>query len=199
MYRAVASNVTRKNQNCNLIFCKRIRHILLWNQDMNISSLVTNMPCLAMRWGALCQVIVENEQTHTIIDVSSEAKTWYFKSNPRRKNQIPEPNSQTSSKSSIFKSYSLNLQKPDPTPQLINVLHQQEHIQYKMLIGRSKYIQVNIPWGEPQSYSRSIGYMSTGFRFMYSPRKIPGKRATNLFVYQVSDTTCLACYLRHLS
>ena len=95
-----------------------------------------------------------------------------------------EPNSGTSYKSSIFNFYPQNLLKPDSNPQWINVLYQ-EHIQYKMLIGKSKYFQVILPWGEPQSYSWSIGYMSTSFRFIYSPRKIPGKRPTNLFVYHV--------------
>ena len=38
----------------------------------------------------------------------------------------------------------------------------------------------------------SILYMSISFRFIYSPRKIPGKRLTNLFVYHVP-----ACLVLH--
>ena len=51
--------------------------------------------------------------------------------------------------------------------------------------------QVNIPWGEPQSYSWSIGYMSTSFRFIYSPRKIPGKRPTKSYLYITYYMPCV--------
>ena len=81
-----------------------------------------------------------------------------------------EPNSGTSYKSSIFNFYPQNLLKPDSNPQWINVLYQ-EHIQYKMLIGKSRYFQVNIPWDEPQSSSWSKIYTSTSFRFIYIKEK----------------------------
>ena len=158
-------------------------------------SLVTNMPCLGMCWSTLCQGIVENEQTYTIINVYwSKPKTWYFKSNLRSKNRIPGPDCKSSPKSSIFKSYPQNLQKPDPNPQWIDVLYQ-ENIQYKMLIRmKVPWFQVNILRAEPRCYySWSIGCMSTSFRFIYSPRKIPGKRPTNPFVYHIPQTLRVIC------
>ena len=114
-------------------------------------------------------------------------------------NRTPEPHSRHPNPP-IFKSYPQNLQKPDPNPQWINVLYQ-EHIQYKMLIGKSQYFHVNIPWCEPRSYSWSIGYMSTSFRFIYRPRKIPGKSPTNLLVYHVLHALRAICtiYRKHSS
>ena len=124
--------------------------------------------------------------------VTRKHDTW----NPIREartdfqNRIPEPHSHHPNPQT-FKSYPQNLQKPDPNPQWINALYR-EHIQCEMLIGKSQYFQVNNAWGEPQSYSWSIGYMSTSFRFIFNQRKIPGKRPTNLFVYHVA-----ACLVLH--
>ena len=64
-------------------------------------------------------------------------------------------------------------------------------------IGKSQYFQVNILliWAEPQQQccSWSIGYMSISCRFIYSPKKIPGKRPTSLFVYHVPHALRATC------
>ena len=119
-------------------------------------------------------------------------ETWCFKPYRRSKNRIPEPNSRTEFQNRIHVIQTLNFSSPIPRTSrktwskspmnqcIIPGAHPMQNAHRKVPV-----FQVNIPWGEPQSYSWSIGYMSTSFRFIYSPRKNPGKRPTNLFVYHV--------------